>query len=162
MFTPSNINRWTMPDHYFGAVWPDYYRAPCSRTRDSDDLTESNFAQCLARLGGESDTIAIVRERHWAVGWVEWIAIHQDNEKALREADDIAQALDDYPVLNEDDWSAREHESANAVWRDCYSSEDRIRYIRDNRDKFDFHNFADMLGCVRGRYFAGYAGELLA
>jgi hypothetical protein len=23
-----------------------------------------------------------VRETHWAVGWVEWIGIHQDDEKA--------------------------------------------------------------------------------
>lgn len=35
----------------------------------------------LAKLGGESDTVTVVRERHWAA--VEWLAIHQDDETAL-------------------------------------------------------------------------------
>ena len=47
----------------------------------------------LTALGGETDTVIVVRETHWAVGWVEWIAIHQDDEKALKIADDITGKL---------------------------------------------------------------------
>ncbi len=162
MYKPEHLTRWTMPDHYFGATWPGYYRAPCSRTRDSDDLTESNFAVCLESLGGESDTVRVVNEGHWAVGWVEWIAIHESDEKALRAAEEIACALADYPALDEMDWSERETESATRVWRDCYDPAERIRYIRDNRTQFDFYDYADLLGCVRGKYFAGYASDLLS
>lgn len=160
-YIPERLNRWTMPDSYAGEVWPDYYSAGVGRSRDSDDLEESNFAAMVKALGGETETVLIVREGHWAVGWVEWIAIHQDDGAALKIADELRQRLDDYLVLDEDDWSEREAESANAVWRDCYSWEERIKYIRDHDSQFEFNDYADMLGCVRGQYFAGYASELL-
>ncbi|MEH2569789.1 hypothetical protein [Bradyrhizobium sp. AZCC 2289] len=47
----------------------------------------------LKALGGESETVIVVRETHYLVGWVEWIAIHQDDEKALKIADDITGKL---------------------------------------------------------------------
>lgn len=164
MFEPKNLKRWTMPQHYFGAVWPAFYSSSVGQSRDSDALERSNFACMLKALGGEDseETVIVVRERHWAVGWVEWIAIHQDNERALQIADDIAERLKDYPVISEDDWSEREQEDANETWKNCYSPKERIAYIRDHRSQFDFHDFADMLGCIRGNYFAGYASELLA
>ena len=160
-YEPRHLKRWTMPDHYVGEVWPNYYSAGVGRSRDSDDLKESNFATMLQDLGGESDTVIVVREGHWAVGWVEWIAIHQDDAKALETADHNNERLIDYPVLNEDDWSERETESANRVWADCYSPRERLEYIRKFRSQFEFHDMADMLACVRGQYFAGYASELL-
>lgn len=160
-FEPQHLKLWTMPQHYAGAVWPGYYSSGVGRSRDSSDLEESNFACMLKDLGGESDTVIVVREGHWLVGWIEWIAIHQDDEKALRAADENMAALEAYPVLNEDDWSEREHETAQTIWRDCYTAKERIRYIRDNRSQFEFHDYADLLGCVRGRYFAGDAPELI-
>jgi len=33
--------------------------------------------------------------------------------------------------------------------------------IREYRNQFEFRDFADMLACARGKYFAGWAGELL-
>lgn len=161
-YDPQHLNRWTMPDHYAGALWPDYFSAGVGQHRDSDPLARSNFRSMLKALGGESDTVIVVREGHWAVGWVEWIAIHQDDAKALAIADDIAAALEDYPVVDEDDWSELEHEEAQEVWTHCYDDAGRIDYMRRHRDQFEFHGFADMLGCARGKYFAGYASELLA
>lgn len=161
MFEPKHLKRWTMPDHYFGAVWPAYYSSGVGRSRDSDDLEESNFATMLKDLGGESETVQVVREGHWAVGWVEWIAIHQDDDKALQIADENMARLADYPVLDESDWSEREMESANAIWHDCYNAKERIAYIRKYRSQFDFHDMADLRAVVRGDYFNGYASELL-
>lgn len=160
-YTPTHLELWTMPDHYMGAEWPDYYRSGVGQSRDSDDLEASNFSTMLSDLGGESETVIVVRESHWAVGWVEWIAIHVSDEKALRIADENMERLADYPVLDESDWSERETESANGVWKDCYNWQARIEYIRKHRNQFEFHDFKDMLGCVRGEYFAGYASELL-
>jgi hypothetical protein len=56
-----------------------------------------------------------------------------------------------------------ESEEANRVWKDCYSAAERVAYIRERPDQFDgnFQSFADLLACVRGKYFAGYASELL-
>lgn len=160
-YEPKNLKRWTMPAHYAGDVWPAYYSAGVGQSRDSDALERSNFACMLDALGGESETVTVVRESHWAVGWVEWIAIHQDDSKALETADRIKGALDDYPAINEDHWTELESDDANDVWANCYDDKSRLKYIRDNRDQFDFHDFRDLLGCVRGRYFAGYATDLL-
>jgi hypothetical protein len=64
-------------------------------------------------------------------------------------------------VLNEEDYSEEEQEEAEVIWRECYQPQDRIAYIRKYRNQFDFSDFADLLGCVRGNYFAGYASELI-
>ena len=161
MFEPKHLKRWSMPDSYFGAVWPAYYSAGVGQSRDSSCLEQSNFAAMVRELGGESDTVQIVRESHWAVGWVEWIAIHQDDEKALAIADEQIERLNDYPVLDESDFSEREHEEAAGIWRYCYNGKQRVEYIRKNRSQFEFHDYADLLGCARGKYFAGYDSELI-
>lgn len=166
MYEPQHLKRWTMPQHYFGASWPNHYSAGIGRSRDSDCLEESNFHTMLATLDGESDVVTVVRESHWAVGWVEWIAIEADgtdaSDQALRAADEQQERLQNYPVLDEDDFCEREMEAANDVWRDCYSWQERIAYIREHRSQFEFHDYRDLLGCVRGQYFAGYASEILS
>lgn len=131
-----------------------------SRTRDSDCLEESNFAVILKDLGGEGDNVQVHRFGHWACGWYELILIRPETPEAASWAE-WETALDDYPVADEDDFSEREQDAADETWRHCYSDAQRVGYIRDNRSQFEFHSFADMLGCVRGNYFAGYPSELL-
>ena len=164
-YEPKHLKRWTMPEHYFGATWPNHYGSGVGQHRDSDALTRSNFAVMLNRLGGESDVVTVVRESHWAVGWVEWIAIEADgtpeSDKALQIADEAKESLEDYPVLDEEHFSETEQEEADQVWANCYDWHDRINYIRDHRSQFDFHDLSDMIGCVRGQYFVGYASELI-
>jgi hypothetical protein len=161
-YEPKHLERWTMPKDYFGSSWPEYYRAGFGRHRDSDCLAESNFRVALKALGGESETVLVIRESHWAVGWIEWIAIHESDSKSLQIADGLIEDLESYPVLNEDDWSELEQETADETWRQCFTPSDRVEYIRKFRDQFEFRDFRDMLGCVRGQYFAGYASELLS
>lgn len=158
---PANLRRWTMPDSYFGAQWPDYYSSGVGQSRDSDALERSNFACMLRELGGESDTVLVIHEGHWAVGWVEWIAVHQDDAVALQTANEIAAALADYPIIDEDHFSSVEDTDANETWTQCYSVHERVTWIREHRSQFDFHDYADMRAVVRGDYFSGYASELL-
>ena len=47
----------------------------------------------------------VVQESHWAVGWVERIAIHESDAAT---ADWPKAKLADYPVLDEMDWSERD------------------------------------------------------
>jgi hypothetical protein len=54
-----------------------------------------------------------------------------------------------------------EEREADRVWQDCYTDSGRIAYIRKHKDQFNFRSFADMLGCARGKYFGGYASEIL-
>ena len=122
------LKGWQMPDSYFGTEWPEYY-VFLFQNRDSDSLTRSNFMCALEAIGGESDTVQVVRESHWAVGWVEWIAIHQSDETALEKAESILDDLKSYPVVNEDHWSNLEYEEACEYW-ERMSVRDRAEYCK--------------------------------
>lgn len=161
-YKPTHLKLWTRPDNYAGAVWPDYYSAGFGRSRDSDELEESNFHTALKRLGGESESVLVVREGHWAVGWVEWIAIHKGNTAALKIADALREDYENYPVLDEEDFSNRESESADWIWREAYSVSERIKYIREHPSQFEFRSRREVLDVVRGKYFNGYASELIS
>lgn len=183
LFKPEHLEPWKRPSCYVGAQWAGWYRF-LNRSRDSDDLEESNFAIGLAAVravmseesiggpstdapgicgipGADMATCQVVCENHWAVGWVEWIAIHESDAPALEEADRLVAEIGIYPILDEDDFSRREDQSAQTVWRDNYNLKERLDYIRRQRRQFEFRSFADLLGCVRGRYFAGHASEIL-
>jgi hypothetical protein len=158
---PRHLKRWTCPPYYFGKAWPDYFSSGCDQSQESDAPARSNFACMLTALGGASDTVLVVHESHWAVGWVEWIAIHETDARALAVADEIAGKLKDDPVIDESHLSVIEQEDADLLWRDGFRVEDRVAYIRQHRDQFLFDGYADLLGCVRGNYFRGVAPELL-
>jgi hypothetical protein len=160
---------WTHPDCYMGETWPGHY-VSLGQRRNSDALTRSNFRCALAALKAipeppdwphDDAPVQVVRESHWAVGWVEWIAIHQDFDAHVAEGNRIESRLEDYPVLDEDDFSALEQEDAEQVWKTCYSPKERIEYIRKRRAHCEFHHWRDLLSCVRGEWFAGYASDLI-
>jgi hypothetical protein len=134
-----NLHKWTMPDSYFGETWPDYYSAGVGQSRDSSCLEQSNFSAMLRLLGGESETVIVVRESHWAVGWVEWIAIHESDDKALTEANEAMGALSDYPVLDESDYSEREYNDYCESWQNWACKEFTRELIR----KFDLGDDAE-------------------
>ena len=120
------LKRWTMPDSYFGAEWAKYF-VFLGQHRESDALSRSNFECGLDALGGESETVIVVRERHWAVGWIEWIAIHESDDGALELAEEMMCGLSDYPVLNEEHFSELERTEAEQYWEGM-SVRDRMDY----------------------------------
>ena len=156
------VTRWTMPPCYAGATWESWMMAGFGQSRQSDALEESNFATALERLGGETETVRVVRESHWAFGWVEWSATHEADIVAVAVAEGLCRKYDAYPALDEDDWSQREDEEAQRAWREWYTDRERVAYIREHSDQFDFSDMEDLMGCARGRYFAGWASELIA
>lgn len=139
----------------------EWFVLPCSRNRDSDCLSESNFAVALDMLGGESETVQVHRFGHWACGWYEIIVVKPETD-AAKTAQEIEDSLDDYPVLDDEDFSEREQKEADRVWADCYSVEERIEYIRNHRSQFEFHSMTGLMESVRGKWFGGYASELLS
>jgi hypothetical protein len=109
LYQPQHLEQWTMPDSYIGpSHYGTYYFL--GKNRDSDILTQSNFECGLELLGGESETVQVIRDRHWACGWIEYILIHESDIKSLQVADEIAAALEDYPVVDEFHYSEFEHE----------------------------------------------------
>ena len=154
-----SLKLWKLPRNYTGTTWPEYY-VFLSQNRDSDCLELSNFRTALKKLGGESETVFVVAEGHFLCGWVEWIAIHASDTSALTLAEALQEKIERYPILDENDWSELEHETADEVWKSFGDSE-RIEYVKKHRNQFEFSDFADMLGCCRGKYFAGYDSELI-
>lgn len=163
---------WTRPDHYAGFS-PDGDYCIMSQHRDSDCVSRSNWICACKELSAEAwdsgddgfderPAVYHWRASHWAVGWCEYLMVRADALDNIKEkAGEMICALSDYPILNDDHHSELEMEEANETWANCYDDAERLKYIRDNRSQFDFHNMEDLIGCVRGKYFAGYASELL-
>lgn len=139
--------------------YKDWYGV-VGRSRDSGPLERSNFRTVLKALGGESENVRVERYGHWAVGWIEEIYVKPNTEE-FKKAEEIESSLENYPILDEMDYSEEECEEANYIWENCYSAKGRIKYIREHREQFEFNDFTDLLHCVRGEYFCGYAGELI-
>lgn len=130
-----HLKPWTRPSHYIGAEWLDYYSAGIGQSRDSYALERSNFTCMLKSLGGESETVIVIRESHWAVGWVEWIAIHESDRAALETADRLKGDLEDYPVLSEEHLSDLEWSTAADYW-DSLSPREKVQMALDERKRY--------------------------
>ncbi len=123
-FTPEHLVRWKWPPHYVGARWDGYYRAPEERTRESELLTQSNWTIQLRELEKhkadvpDDDIVSplVVRESHPAVGWIEWVAIHESNVEALKVADALAARLESYPILDENHHFDLEYQAYWSEW----------------------------------------------
>lgn len=139
--------------------YQDWLVLPVSTNRDADTLTRSNW-----RVACEMLDATVGWERlsfdHWACGWFEIIVI-EPNSDSHAIALNIVKDLENYPLLSDDDHSELESEEADEVWKSCYSTSERIAYIKRHREQFEFRDMRDLMGCVRGKYFAGYASELL-
>ena len=106
------------PFDHTGAFLPDrgeWFVVPVICTRGSKPFEESNFDAALRALGGESDTVEVHRFGHWGPGWYEIIIVDPDSPQAVI-AQEIECKLENYPLLDEDDFSAREYEQANETW----------------------------------------------
>jgi len=156
-----NPSGWDSYSNYMGEVPSKDWLVLLGHNRDSDILTESNWACALELLGGESETVEIFRFGHWACGWLEYLCVKSGSESE-RIAADIESQIEDYPILDENHFSELEQSEADSIWHDCYSVGERVEYIRENRDQFDFNCWSELRACIRGEYFVGYASELLS
>ena len=137
---PYELPEWSHPDSY-GGYSPDADYVIISRNRDSSILENSNYDEALKALemvestydaqgicpDGDDDRAYVhdFRAGHWACGWVEYIIVRRDAPLAIqKEAYEILGALEDYPVLNDADFSEREIEQA-------YNDFDRVYDLRE-------------------------------
>lgn len=91
---------------------------PVCQTRDSEALSRSNFRVALEMLeetdSDEKDSDYETHSfNHWGPGWFD-IIIVKPGTKAHDVAKDIESRLEDYPVLDEGDWSELESEEENS------------------------------------------------
>lgn len=98
--------------------------------RDSGLLDQSNAAAIEAELDtfttGSNPDVVAEHHHHWAVGWIDGYSIRVYRRgritRAFRKYHKLAQRLAAYPVLDEEDYSRREHEDtisnlADSAWR---------------------------------------------
>ena len=104
----------------------DWLVASVMRTRDSDPLAQSNFETYLNDLGGESDTVELHSFNHWGPGWFEIILINPEDTDTVEKAQELEDSLENYPVLNEEDWSERENKLSEEDWEN-YGRKDFAR-----------------------------------
>lgn len=138
----------------------DWLVVGVSRTRDSGPLAESNFACTVREIRkaaqadeDEAGDWSIERFGHWGPGWFEIIVVRPGTE-AARVAQEISDALEDYPVVDEDDFSEREWEAACDAWEHS-SLRGRVELLQDARQcifaarRHEFPN--DPQGAIRDR-----------
>jgi hypothetical protein len=129
--------------------------------REDDCLNQSNFAYVQAELEAHGIEVTVARFSHWAVGWIDHM-LCDDTPLARQVLTALYDSYDSYPCFDEDDYSDRQQEAAESIWRDCYNDRERLEYIRQHPDYFSVHSMGDLMAQVRGRYFGGYASELIA
>jgi hypothetical protein len=74
----------------------------------------------------------IVSDNHWACGWVEWIAIHESDESAIKAADLINHRLDQYPIVDEQHYSEMESSASQNYWKSA-GLKGRIDILKSSR-----------------------------
>jgi hypothetical protein len=125
----------------------DWIVTPAFQHRDSDFLSQSNFNIILEMLGGEQeDKVEIHRFNHWAVGWTELILIAPLPE-LITIAEDIEKRLENHPVLDEEDWSERQYEGANQIWKHL-TIKDRLEEI----ERFNNYNISYPICFLQSRF----------
>lgn len=106
-----------------GAFLPDrgaWLVLPVTRTRDSGTLESSNFrvaAAAMAEVDPAGELFEVHRFGHWGCGWYEIMIVNPAAPgEVLAMVATIARKLDNYPVLDENDYSDLESERAAEVW----------------------------------------------
>ena len=151
-YKPMKLSRWSTDgvtafdnaENYLGERHSTYYIVG-SKHRDSEILDRSNFECTHKELQDIVDNyyedsdyepdnapLKINRMGHWAVGWVEQILIHEDYTVLLQAGDKIIERLEDYAVLDEDDYSEKESEEFYSNLKLTIQD-----YLQDNQDSLD-------------------------
>lgn len=118
----NDTNEWGQPSGV------KYVTTPLGTHRDADALAESNWS-VISPAMEKADSFGHVSEHAGSFvhtegsclnGWNDSVMVRVDDAVALREAMNFVNALSDYPVLDEEDYSEREwaanHPSNGKCW----------------------------------------------
>lgn len=109
---------------------PEDWAIIYTHNRDSGLLSLSNAAAIAKAMEpfteGDDPDVVVESYSHWAVGHVDGfsVRVYRDGEitDAFRTYHDLAEQMDGYPILDEEDYSRREYEATmenitDAAWR---------------------------------------------
>ncbi|MFC9231374.1 hypothetical protein ACFTZI_20830 [Streptomyces decoyicus] len=101
-----------------------WYALPFSRARDAGALELSNWTVISEDLmETHPDAFEVHSFGHWAVGWFERLYVRADDARAIRVAQQWADALVSYGIADEEHYSATEYEQNHPSETECYSSD---------------------------------------
>lgn len=104
-----------------GETRETWYVAPVSITRDTDDPIDlSNWRVFKAELEAvdpDGEDHEVHRFGHWGPGWFEIILVRPESEAAAR-AQELADRMSDYCILDESDYSELATENEERQWTD--------------------------------------------
>jgi len=104
--------------HYRMDERENYYMAPVLLTRDSGLLDQANWEAMVAILNSEQcQEYEIHRFGHWLTGWFEVVLVPPDS-KDHHVCINIAEKLQDYPILDEDKYSQMCQDEYLRSWND--------------------------------------------
>lgn len=140
MYKPELMKKWKLERDYGGEDLSEWYIL-AAQTRDSYLLERDNFKSIQEHIKAKGFEIAgnmedckqdnavlLASFGHWACGWVEALMIHESNDKALMLGDEIKQAIEDYPVFNEESYYQGESDLQVDYIKEYVIKE----YLRDN------------------------------
>jgi len=114
--------------------------------RDSDVLSESNAHAISEALepytDGDDPDVYSEHHNHWACGWIDGFSIRvYRNGKitdAFRAYCELQARLEDYPILDEDDYYAREAEAIDESWSN-WAGSDFTKALEEKFEGVDFN-----------------------
>ena len=114
-----NTPRYKYWHRYDETLFETYFPSGVGQHRDSGDLQESNFVAAIKMLEDagceEEEDYKVCRSSCSMVGWQEGIYVHKDSHAAMVMAE-VAIALANYPVLDDEEFSEREMNSRLRQW----------------------------------------------
>lgn len=88
-----------------------------SQNRESSILELVNFKAILSDLGGEGEHVEIIRHKHWACGWIEYLLVSRNGPiKLLDQCVEIVKKLNSYPVYDEEFYSTEQNKAVTEYW----------------------------------------------
>jgi len=121
----------TQFDYHVETEYEDWYVAPVMITRDTEEysLDYSNYYSLLEILEKENeDDYTELSFGHWACGWFNIILI-KPNTELYKKVEEIEKGLQEYPVINEENYSENYYYYAVNQWEDEYYREE---YCKEN------------------------------
>lgn len=101
--------------------WGNWLVCPAVTNRDADTLTRSNWESMVKALEEAepegADDWRTIEESHWACGWVR-LAVVRPGSKCAEVAQEIADGLEDYPIVDEDHFGRLEWDEYTEAWED--------------------------------------------
>jgi hypothetical protein len=139
---PTLISAYGKDSAYYDEERFKTWKILMTRHRDNEDepLVASNWDTALSMLGDENpdEGVYIQRAGHFGVGWVEYLVVDK-NKAAI--AGQIVCSLAEYPILDEEDFSAKElavEEAEEAAYREdhCYIDKTGLTLsVPEDKDK---------------------------